>query len=135
MEKERGQTILTTMIMLYRKDGTFLVEDRKKQDWPGINFPGGHVEVNESIVEGAIRECQEETGLIVDEIEECGYFEWNLPSEKTRHLCLLFRSSSFHGEIHSSREGEVFFLSGKDLQGRQLSTDFLDVLAKMKKGL
>ena len=135
MEKERGQTILTTMIMLYRKDGSFLVEDRVKNDWPGINFPGGHVEPGESIEAGAIRECIEETGLRPLEIENCGYYEWNLPAEKTRHLCLLFRSPSFEGTIHSSKEGQVFFLREEDLGKYALSTDFVEVLKAMKKGL
>ena len=37
--------------------------DRKKRDWPGITFPGGHIESGESFTDAVIREVQEETGL------------------------------------------------------------------------
>ncbi len=40
-----------------------LVMDRKKEDWPGITFPGGHVEAGGIITEAVIREVKEETGL------------------------------------------------------------------------
>ena len=32
--------------------------NRKKEDWPGITFPGGHVEAGESFTEAVIREVK-----------------------------------------------------------------------------
>lgn len=119
--------------MLYKEDGSFLVIDRLKQDWPGINFPGGHMEVSESIEESVIREMEEETGLTISNIEFVSYYEWNKVEEKTRHLCMLFRSKDFHGELKSSKEGKVFFLKREDLKNYHLSTDFdkvLDICSK-----
>lgn len=40
---------LTAMYMVYDDHGNVLVEDRRKQDWPGATFPGGHVEPGESM--------------------------------------------------------------------------------------
>ena len=40
---------LTIMCMVYKDDGSFLVENRLKKDWPGLTFPGGHVEDDELI--------------------------------------------------------------------------------------
>jgi len=134
MEKT-GKIILTNMCMLYRKDGSFLVENRKKQDWPGLNFPGGHVERNESISESVIREIREETGLTIRNPEFVSYYEWNVPEEGIRHLCLLFRASEWEGELHSSLEGEVFFVHKKDLARYPLSTDFDKILAICSQGL
>lgn len=57
--------ILTNMCMIC--DGSrILVQDRKNPDWPGITFPGGHVEPKESFVASCIREVKE---------ERSGYFQ------------------------------------------------------------
>ena len=131
----KSKVILTNMCMLYKEDGSFLIIDRKKQDWPGINFPGGHVEDEESIPESVIREMKEETGYNLHSVEECGYFEWNVPKEEVRHLAILFRSKDFSGEMHSSKEGELFWIKEEDLKGKALSLDFDKVLEICKKGL
>lgn len=130
-----SKTILTNMCMLYRPDGSFLVENRVKNDWPGINFPGGHVEKGESIVDSVIREMKEETGLLVKNPEFVSFFEWNMPEENVRHLCLLYRSKDFEGELHSSQEGKVFFLKKEDLPNYSLSKDFDQLLEILSRGL
>ena len=66
-----SKIILTNMVMIYRDDGSFLVENRLKNDWPGLNFPGGHVEDDESIIESAVREIKEETGLLIFPSKSC----------------------------------------------------------------
>ena len=130
----KSKVILTNMCMLYKEDGSFLVIDRKKQDWPGINFPGGHVEDEESIPESVIREMKEETGYDLHSVEECGYFEWNVPKENVRHLAILFRSKDFSGDIHPSKEGEVLWMKEEDLKGKALSLDFDKVLEICRRG-
>jgi 8-oxo-dGTP diphosphatase len=132
---ESGKVILTNMCMVYDRHGCFLVQDRLKKDWPGINFPGGHVKVGESLGESCVREMKEETGLLVGNLEQCGVYEWNLPSEGIRHLAILYRTSDFRGRISSSPEGKIFWLSEGDLSRYPLSTDFREVLKVMKKGL
>lgn len=47
--------VLINMCMVY--DGNrILVQDRMNPNWPGITFPGGHIEPKESFVESVIRE-------------------------------------------------------------------------------
>ena len=41
----------TNMCMVTDGQGRLLVQDRVNPDWPGITFPGGHVEPGESFVE------------------------------------------------------------------------------------
>ncbi len=130
-----NEIILTNMCMLYKEDGSFLVMNRLKQDWPGINFPGGHVEFNEDIPSSVIREMKEETGLDVKNPEFVSYYEWNIPKEKIRHVCLLFRSKEFDGELKSSSEGEVFFMKKEDLSKYPLSTDFDKIFEITSKGV
>ena len=48
----------TNMCMICDKNKVVVI-DRKKKDWPGITFPGGHVELGESFTDAVIREVQE----------------------------------------------------------------------------
>lgn len=133
--KFRQNIILTNMCMLYREDGSFLVEQRLAHDWPGINFPGGHVENDETLEESVRREMKEETGLDVQNLEQCGVFDWNVPAEHLRHVAILYRSSSFSGTLKASAEGPLRWIKESELASYPLSTDFEKVLAVMKKGL
>ncbi len=122
---------LTVMCMVYKDDGSFLVENRLKKDWPGLTFPGGHVEDDELIENAVIREMKEETGLDLLEIEPKGYIEWNEFGDDVRHLAMLFKSNKYKGEIKSSKEGEIFFIKEEDLNKYLLSNDFEKIYHKM----
>ena len=123
---------LTIMCMLYKDDGSFLVLNRLKKDWPGLTFPGGHVEDNELIEEAVVREMKEETGLTVRNIEPRGYFEWNEFGDNVRHLAMLYRSKDFSGELKESSEGNILWIKEEDLEKYPLSNDFEKILAKMR---
>ena len=124
-----------TVLCLIHDEERYLLQDRVSEDWKGYTLPGGHVEPGESIVNAVIREMKEETGYDLHSVEECGYFEWNVPKEGVRHLCILFRSKDFSGNMHSSKEGELFWIKEEDLKGKALSLDFDKVLEVCKKGL
>ena len=65
---------LTNLCMITDAENRILVQDRTDSSWPGICFPGGHVEPGESFVASVIREVQEESGLVVipESIREIG---------------------------------------------------------------
>ena len=126
------RTKLTIMCMVYKDDGSFLVENRLKKDWPGLTFPGGHVEDDELIEDAVIRETKEETGLDVTNIEPRGYIEWNEFGDDVRHLAMLFKTKSFKGELKSSKEGEIFFIKENEIEKYLLSNDFEKIYQKMK---
>ncbi len=132
---KRNVIDLTNMVMVYKDDGSILVQLREKHDWPGLNFPGGHIEDNESAPESAIREIKEETGLDIKNVESCGYFEWNEPQKGIRYVTLLFRTKDFSGELKSSSEGKVFWIKKEDIDKYPQSLDFDKVLLVMEKGL
>lgn len=123
---------LTIMCMVCNSDGSFLVEDRLKQDWPGITFPGGHVEDNESIEDAVKREMKEETNLDVSDIKYKGFIEWNNFGDNIRHLAMLYKTKSYKGTPKSSSEGKVFFIKEKDLKNYELSNDFMEIYKRMK---
>ena len=123
---------LTIMCMVYKDDGSFLVENRLKKDWPGLTFPGGHVEDDELIENAVMREMKEETGLELSEIEPRGYIEWNEFGDNVRHLAMLFRTKKYKGTLKSSKEGEIFFIKEKDIGKYLLSNDFEKIYQKLK---
>ena len=119
--------ILTNMCMI--TDGQLvLVQDRKSKKWPGITFPGGHVEPNESIISSVIREVKEETGLTVSNLELCGIQNWTDPVEGNRYLVFCYKTSHFSGSIQASDEGEVFWIDREDLKNIHLADGFETML-------
>ena len=115
--------ILTNMCMIC--DGNkILVQDRKNPNWPGITFPGGHVESKESFVESVIREVKEETNLDIAQVKLCGVKQWTSKSEDYRYLVFFFRADSFSGTLKSSNEGEVFWIEKEHLHNYQLADGF-----------
>ena len=98
----------TNMCMITDGQGNVLVQDRLDPDWPGIAFPGGHVEKGESFVDAMVREVYEETGLTVSNLTLCGIKNW-ADTDGSRYFVTCYKTSTFSGEIKSSEEGEVFW--------------------------
>ncbi len=113
---------ISNMCMVCNGD-YILVIDRKKKDWPGISFPGGHLEDNESLTQSVIREVKEETGLDIFDPILCDIKEWRL-EEGVLYLGLLYKTNKFKGEIISSEEGKVFWIKKEELSKYKLSQDF-----------
>ena len=54
MMKRSEPVTLTNMCMIKKKD-KILVLDRNDPVWPGLTFPGGHVEPHESFHDSVVR--------------------------------------------------------------------------------
>lgn len=120
--------IFTNMCMIEDDEGHVLVQDRAGKNWPGITFPGGHVEPGESFVTSVVREVYEETGLIVQTPSLCGIKQFQTVN-KERYVVLLFKANQYSGEVRSSEEGEVFWVEKAQLHTYQLANNFEDMLA------
>lgn len=121
------QAIFTNLCMVCDGADHILVQDRKKPDWPGLCFPGGHVEPGESFVESVIREVREETGLTIENPILCGTKQFQT-EDGERYVVLLYRASRYSGELRSSDEGEVFWIPRDSLSQHQLSIDMEDMV-------
>ena len=119
--------IFTNMCMVSDGNGNVLVQDRKNPDWPGVTFPGGHVEPEEAFTDSVIREVFEETGLTIENPKLCGVKQFRTDDHE-RYVVFLYRADRFTGELRSSHEGEVFWVPRKDLPKYPLVPDFMDLL-------
>jgi len=115
--------ILTNMCMVY--DGErILVQDRRNPDWPGITFPGGHIEPGESFVDSVIREVREETGLEIENPRLCGVKQFTQRDGRYRYIVFFFKTGTFSGELRSSDEGKVFWIEKRHLKKYTLANGF-----------
>lgn len=110
----RFEQVELTNVCLLHRDGKYLLQNRVSSDWHGYALPGGHVEPNESIVESVRREMKEETGLDVINPRLCGIKQF--PKNGGRYLVFLFEATEFSGELRSSGEGEMRWLSREQLK-------------------
>ena len=124
----RSETaIFTNMCMISDENGNILVQDRKNPDWPGVTFPGGHVEPGESFAGSVIREVWEETGLTIKDPVLCGVKQFQT-NENERYVVLFYKTSRFSGQLRSSDEGEVFWIPRETLPQYKTSVDFLEMV-------
>lgn len=108
------KVVLTNMCMVTDGQGNVLVQNRKDPNWPGIVFPGGHVEPKESFVDSVIREVREETGITVLNPKLCGVKQFQTREEE-RYVVFFFKATEFEGTLQSSDEGEAMWIPRSEL--------------------
>ena len=119
--------IFTVLCMVYDDHGNILVENRKDPDWPGVCFPGGHVEHGESFTEAAIRETFEETGLAVSNLKLCGVKQFQTQKD-ARYVVFFYKTNQFSGTLQSSDEGEALWVPRSELLKQKLVRGFEEML-------
>ena len=117
MAERTENAVFTVMVMVEDKDGRVLVQNKRSKSLGGLVFPGGHVERGEFFTDAAVREVKEETGLTVLSPRIIGVKQFLM--DDYRYVVHLFHASEFWGELTSSDEGEVFFISKEELLSRK----------------
>ena len=126
------ETELCNMCMITDAQGRILVQERlpkPSNPWSGLTFPGGHVEPGETVVASVIREVQEETGLTVSNLQNCGYIQWYNPIKQSQYFVFLFKTNTFSGELTGSVEGSVKWMTLEEMLSGQLAPNMLKYLA------
>lgn len=120
---EYETTELMNICMIYDNNGNVLMQNRRKKSWPGVTFPGGHVEPWEALVPSVIREIKEETGLDIENVKLCGVKEWF--EDGGRSMVFFYKTNCFSGNLQSSEEGEVFWVPMERISEHKLASDFM----------
>ena len=99
------------------------------------SIPGGVLEVGEMVREAAVREAQEETGLMVEPGELLGVYDRILRDPERRvqyHYVLIdFLCRSVGGELLAASDAaDVRWFTREELPALNLAEDTLDVIQK-----
>ncbi len=122
-----NETIILAVLCLVYHEDKILLQNRVAHNWPGVTFPGGHVEQGESFVEAIKREIKEETGLSIKNPRICGVKQFRAePNE--RYVVILFKTNEFSGQLSSSEEGKMCWVKRADIDSCTLAPDFKELL-------
>jgi 8-oxo-dGTP diphosphatase len=135
--KRRFQVIPRVLVFLRNKDAVLLLKGSPdKRIWANLyNGVGGHVEVSEDIYSAAIREVQEETGLVVSGLKLRAIASIDAGDRDTGIVMFVFVGWTEQRRVISSIEGGLHWISTEALPVKELVEDLdwlLPRLLKMK---
>ena len=126
---QRTENVELTVLCLITDGKKMLLQNRVKRDWQGYTLPGGHVEPGESFVDAVKREMREETGLEIQHPRLVGVEQF--PIKNGRYVVLLFKAEEFTGQVISSEEGKMEWITPEQLGSIRTVDDFDALLRVM----
>ncbi|MGT2829994.1 8-oxo-dGTP diphosphatase [Streptococcus hillyeri] len=124
------EVILTNMCMIENDKGEVVMQIRspERYSWDGAAYPGGHIELGESLHEAVVREVYEETGLTIKNPRLVGVKHFHTRGESIRYLVFLYKATEFEGNIRSSDEGEIKWVPKTDFKTIDLADSMDDII-------
>ncbi|WEV50325.1 8-oxo-dGTP diphosphatase [Lactobacillus sp. ESL0731] len=113
---------LTNMCMITSGD-QILVLNRNDPTWPGLTFPGGHVEAHESFHDSIVREVKEETNLTISHPRLAGIKQFYDDNDH-RYIVFFYIANEFTGKVKASNEGSLTWMSKDELMSHKLAYNF-----------
>ena len=103
-------------VLTYVMDGDNVLLILKKRGLGDgyYNAPGGHIELEETSTEAAIRETKEETGLTVSDLKERGTLRFQF-KDGMRMVCYVFTTSVWEGDLKECDEAKPFWADKNNL--------------------
>lgn len=98
-----------TLVFVFREDKLLLINKKTGLGKGKINAPGGKVDPGESTEQCAIRECQEELGITVSDLEYCGQHKFQFVDGYSIHV-FVYRTQVYEGIPHETREAKPLWV-------------------------
>lgn len=131
-----GKVILTTLVVIVdRAKQCVLLVRRRKRNWQGYAAPGGHVDFPESLMNCAVREVQEETGLCVKNLKLMGVSHFAGLDCGEEYLVFNYLTDTFSGTLQPGPgEDPAVWVPLDRLDEYQLAEGFRERLEAMLAG-
>lgn len=97
-----------TVATVIEKDGRFLFVKEHAEERVVLNQPAGHLEMDESLIQAAIRETLEETGWDIEITQLIGIYLYTAPSNNVTYQRVCFAGRALaQRENHQLDEGII----------------------------
>ena len=103
-----------TLVFVGRGDEILLINKKTGLGKGKVNGPGGKVDPGETPEVCAVRECQEELGITVSNLEYCGQHRFQFVDGYSIHVW-VYRTREFEGEPTESREARPLWVPMDDI--------------------
>lgn len=122
-----------TLVFVMQDDRILLIDKKTGLGKGKVNGPGGKVEPGESPEQCAIRECQEELGITVSNLEYCGEHKFQFVDGYSIHV-FVYRTREFEGIPTESREARPLWVKVNEIPYEQMWEDDQLWLPMMMRG-
>jgi len=79
-----------TVAAIIEQDGKFLLVEENTSQGPLFNQPAGHLESDESLPQGVVRETMEESAYLFEPQHLVGIYRWHSSASNTTYLRFAF---------------------------------------------
>ncbi|HKJ15749.1 MAG TPA: 8-oxo-dGTP diphosphatase [Xanthomonadales bacterium] len=111
-----------TLVFVFRGEEILLINKKTGLGKGKINAPGGKVDPGEETEACAIRECQEELGITVSNLEYCGQHRFQFVDGYSIHVW-VYRTQSFEGVPYETREAAPLWVRQDEVPYQEMWED------------
>jgi 8-oxo-dGTP diphosphatase len=111
-----------TLVFVMRGDEILLINKKTGLGKGKVNAPGGKVDPGETPEACAVRECHEELGITVSNLEYCGEHRFQFVDGYSIHVW-VYRTRDFDGEPVETREARPLWVRQDEIPFEQMWED------------